>query len=403
MAKIRLLIFVASVILVGFVSIFASYYARGFVFDFKTFKFLPNGLLVIKSEPDGASVYINGDLKTATNATIALSPGVYDVEVKRDGFFNWYKRLTIDKEIVTNVNISLFRNVPSLSPATFSGADYPIIAPDGTKIGYIVLPQPGIGDDKIGLWAMDTFSLPLGFNNEPKRVTDGDLSGSSFVFSPDARQIMLTTSNGIFLLDTGTFTPQRERVNIASKKDLTLTDWQKEKNAKDLSLIRTLPDELADVLVRKTKDFMFSPDQNLVLYTASASAKLDNGLIPPLPGASTQKQERELVAGHTYVYDIKEDRNFLVSDFEVSLNDASQDRAALLPSLRWMPSSIHLLLATEGQIVVMDYDGTNKEVVYSGSYIAPFAFPFNNTTRLLILTNLGASNNTPNLYTLTIK
>ena len=402
MAKIRLILFIVTILIVGSVGLFVSYYARGYRLNLKTFKFLPNGILVIKSEPDGASVYINGDLKTATNATISLSPGVYDVEVKKDGYFNWYKRLTIDKEIVTQAGISLFRNVPSLSPATFSGAQNPIISADGTKIAYIVVPEAGVSDSKVGLWTLDTFSLPLGFSNDPKRITDGDLTGATYSFSPDDRQIMLTTSNGIFILDTGSFTPQNQRINVASQKDATISEWQKEKSAKEQSLIKNLPPELIDILTRKTSDFVFSPDQNLILYTASSSGILPDNLIAALPGASTQKQERTVQGGHTYVYDIKEDRNFLVFDQPVKLSDNSQTQDTLT-SLRWMSTSRHLLLAEPGQILIMDYDGTNRETVYTGSYISPYAFPFNNTTRLLILTNLGGGNSTPNLYTLTIK
>ncbi len=390
MAKIRLLIFVIGIAIVGFFGTFVSYYARGYRFDFKALKFQPNGILVIKSEPDGASVYIDGDLKTATNATISLSPGVYDVEVKKDGFFSWYKRLTIDKEIVTQATISLFRNVPSLSPMTLSGAANPIMSEDGGKIAYTVLPTVGVTDDKIGLWTLDTFSLPLGFSNDPKRITDGDMINATYSFSPDGRQIMLTTSNGIFVFDNGSFTPQNQRVNVASQKEIILAGWKKEKSTKDTSLIKNLPPELTDILTRKTSKFVFSPDQNMILYTASGSGTLSNNLIPPLPGASTQKQERDVQTGRTYVYDIKEDRNFLITDQPE-------------PVLRWMSTSRHLLLAMPGQIIIMDYDGTNKEVVYSGSYVSTHAFPFNNTTRLLILTNLGAGSVPPNLYTLTIK
>jgi hypothetical protein len=51
----------------------------------------------------------------------------------------------------------------------------------------------------------------------------------------------------------------------------------------------------------------------------------------------------------------------------------------------------------------MDYDGTNRQEVYSGSYIAPHAFPTVNKERLLILTNLGADSVLPNLYSLSLK
>ncbi len=403
MAKVRLLVFIISIVIVGTVGAFVSYYARGYRFDVKTLKFQPNGILVLKSEPDGASVYINSDLKTATNATLSLSPGTYDVEVRKEGYFSWYKRLTIDKEIVTQAAVSLFRNVPSLSPATFSGATNPIMSEDGGKIAYTVLPAVGVTDDKVGLWTLDTFSLPLGFSNDPKRITDGDLTNASYSFSPDGRQILLTISNSIFVLDTGSFTAQNQRVNMAFKKDATLAGWAKEKAVKNTSLIRNLPPELTDILTRKTSDFVFSPDEQMILYTASASGTLPDNLIRPLPGASTQKQERAVQTGHTYIYDIKEDRNFLVTDQPVSINSQVSDLKSQISSLRWMSTSRHLLLAQPGQIVIMDYDGTNRVVVYSGSYIGTYAFPFNNTTRLLILTNLGAETASPNLYTLTIK
>jgi hypothetical protein len=138
----------------------------------------------------------------------------------------------------------------------------------------------------------------------------------------------------------------------------------------------------------------------MILYTASDSATLSDGLIRTLPGSSTQHQERDIQVGHTYVYDIKEDRNFLITDQAVTIdnNDSPQDGA-----VRWMSTSRNLLLAQPGQIIIMDYDGTNRQVVYSGSYSAPSVFPFSNTTKLLILTNLGAPAGAANLYTLTVK
>jgi hypothetical protein len=401
MTKVRVVFFIVTLIIVGIVGIFASYFARGYRFNFKTFKFQPNGILVLKSEPDGASVYVNGELKAATSANISLSPGTYDVEVKKDGYFSWYKRLTIEKEIVTQAtSISLFKSVPSLSPVTQSGVTNPVMSEDGSKIVYSVLPSKNLSSDKIGLWTLDTYSFPLGITYGAKRIADGDMTGASYIFSPDGKQLLLTVSNGIFLIDTTSFTSQNQRVNIIGKKDQIIAGWKTEKGVKDQSLIKNLPPELADILSRKVSSFIFSPDSNMILYTASTSATLSPNLIPQLPGASTQKQERNIQNGRTYVYDIKEDRNFLISESAVTINNKDNSQMA---ALRWMSSSRHLLLADSGQVSIMDYDGSNKQIIYSGSYFAPAAFPFSNTTKLLILTNLGAPSASPNLYTLTVK
>jgi hypothetical protein len=390
--KIRVIFFIITLIVVGTFGVLASYYARGYKLNLKTFKFQPNGILVLKSEPDGASVYINGELKTATNASISLPPGTYDVEVRKEGFSSWNKRLVIEKEIVTQAVISLFKNIPSLSPVNSTDTVNPVMSEDGSKIVF--------NSGKDGLWALETFSFPLGFGGGAKRIADGDMTGAVYSFSPDARQIMLTVSNGIFLIDTGSFTAQNQRVNIASKKKEILAGWDSEKAQKNRNLISNLPPEISDILSRKSVNFVFSPDSNMILYTASISAVIPERLIRPLPGASTQKQERGVQIGRTYIYDIKEDRNFLISDQPVTINNIDDPSYG---AIRWMSTSKHLLLAQNGQIVVMDYDGTNRQVIYSGSYSAPSAFPYTNTTKLLILTNLGAATSSANLYTLTVK
>lgn len=400
MTKIRVIFFLITLIVVGSLGIFATYYARGYKFDLKTFTFLPNGILVLKSEPDGASVYINGELKAATNANISLAPGAYDVEVKKDGYLSWYKRLTIEKEVVTQATVSLFKTVPSLAPVTSFGAVNPVLSEDGSKIVFSVLPGKTLTADKVGLWALDTYSLPLGFGTGPKRIADGDMTGATYIFSPDGRQLLLTVSNGIFLIDTGSFTAQNERVNIASQKAEILAGWKAQKDNINKSLIQNLPPELSDILARKTTNFIFSPDSNMILYTASSSATLPENLIKPLPGASTQAQERSLLEGRTYVYDIKEDRNFLITDTPVTINNTDNPKET---ALRWMSSSRHLLMSGPGQIVIVDYDGTNRQTIYSGSYIMPSAFPFSNTSKILILTNLGSADSASNLYTLSVK
>lgn len=378
--QLRILIILLTFLVVGTVTIAFSLYARGYRFDTNSLKILPNGILVIKSDPDGASVFINGDLRAATNTNIPLSSGIYDVEVKKEGFLPWGKRLTIEKEIVTNVSASLFKLAPSFSPLTFDGVENPVASRDFSKV---------IFANAKGLWVMETVNLPIGFAKDPRQLTDGNLTGASWEFSPDATQILLSTQAGVFLIEAGSFTPQGQRVNVASQKRTILDEWQIEETKRLEAQTRSLPPTLSDILTRKTKSVLFSPDDNMILYTALASADLPKGLVRPVPGSSTQPEERSIKENHIYVYDIKEDRNFLVASEETPVH--------------WFPTSRHLVVAESGRVIIMDYDGTNRQVVYSGSYVSPFAFPFGSTSKLIILTNLGADSLTPNLYSLTIK
>ena len=388
MKRIRVLIFLSTVLVVGVVGIIASYIARGYTIDKNTLQLSPQGLLVANSDPTGAQVIVNGNLKTATNATISLAPGIFDVTIKKEGFLPWNKRLTIDKEIVTQVDVSLFSSAPSLSAITFSGAFSPSVSPDSTKVLYAV-PTAAGAEDKAGLWVLETVNLPIGFNREPRRITDGDMSKDTWQWSPDSRQVLLTTPTGMFLLNVSDFTAQGKRSNISSQKNKILSDWADEKQKRLHAQLSRLPAEYQDIFEFKTSAVLFSPNENKILYTASGSANLKEGLVPQLPGSSTQKQTRDLKTGKQYVYDIKEDRNFEVAE-------ANQP-------LYWFPTSHHLIVPEPNKISIIDYDGTNKQTVYSGSYVFPHAYSTNSNNRLLILTNFGAEANITNLYSLSLK
>jgi len=389
--KVRGVILAATIIIVSVGLIVLSYVARGYRFDMETFKFIPSGLFVVKSDPDGAQLFVNGELKTATNASISLSPGIYNIVLRKEGYISWEKRIEIQKEVVTQIDAMLFRSAPSLSALTFSSLENPHSTKDQTKIGFIIPPQTESNGNKAGLWVIETSNLPIGFSKDPRLITDGDLANATWLWSPDGSEILLTIDKGVFLLDTGKYTPQNERINISSKLDSILADWQKEETKKLNAKIKRLPDELVSILERKVDSLLFSPNENKILYTASGSASIPIDLIKPVPGASTQKQERNIKENLTYVYDIKEDRNFEIGEI-----DPSQ-------KVTWFPTSDHLMFAENEKVTIMDYDGTNRQSVYTGAYEVPHAFSTPSKDRLLILTSLGAISSPPNLYSLNLK
>ena len=392
MTKIRLLVLLLTFIVVGGIGTLVFLYAQGYRLDQKTLEFSPNGLFVIKSVPDSAQVIVNGELKTATNATVALLPATYDIMVKKDGYRTWSKRITIEKEVVSEATAYLFKSAPSLSPVTFFPSFNPVPSSDFTKISYIIPPDPtaSTSSDRSGLWIIDMVNLPLGFARDPRRVTDGDLTAATWSFSPDNREILLKTKTGLYLLATNTFTPQTELINIAAKEKETNSVWQEERQKRTEIQLRKLPDEIEDIFAR-------------ILYTASTSATLEENLVKPLPGSSYQRQERDIKAGRVYIYDIKEDRNFLIDEEASSLDIEAGAFSEALRRISWFPTSRHLILAEPNKITIMDYDGTNRQEVYAGSYVAPHAYPALTTDRIIILTNLGANTSPPNLYSLSLK
>jgi len=408
MGKLRVLIFLMTMVIVGVGVYFASLYARGYRFNRETFDFSPSGLLVLKSNPEGAIIEIDGEIQGATNSNLTLPPGTYKVVVRKEGYQSWQKDLTVFKEVVTEADAHLFKTAPSLSAMTLNNVFNPLPSYDFTKIAYAVSDtEENIKSEKDGLWILETVNLPLGFAKDPRRITNGDFSQATFLFSPDGRQILVTNKLGSYLLDTSTYTPQSDWVAVTTRKDEILTDWKDEQEKRLASQLRGLPENLVDVLKNKSEHVFFSPDETKILYLVKEDASLPNDLIKPVPGSSTQKEERALKNGRVYVYDIKEDRNFYISSVDGETKDCKIQSSLIQLNcakiVTWFPTSRHLVETDEEKVTVMDYDGLNRQSVYTGSFVAPYAFPSISDDRIIILTNLGSNSDNSNLYSVSIK
>ncbi len=404
MTKLRVLIFLLTLIIVGVGGYFAMMYARGYRINPDDGKITPHGLLVVKSTPDGAQIFLDQELKSATDTTISLVPETYNLEIKKEGYKSWSKIVSIKKEEVTEVDASLFKSAPSLSALTFSSAINPVASRDMTKIAYVIMPvNKSDFSQKAGLWVIETINLPIGFSKEARRITDGDLSKAGWEWSPDGREILVTTPTATYLLNAGNFTPQGQRVNVSADKNEILRQWDLEEKKRIDSKLKNVPNDLTSILKTKASSFLFSPNEDRLVYIASGSATLPENLIKPLPGSSTQKEERRVEKGKVYVYDIKEDKNFLINDDDsANLILGSNMDGTDAKKIMWCPNSGNLILSEKNKITVMDYDGTNKQVVFAGTFINPYVFTTVSDERLLILTDIGGDES-PNLYTLTIK
>jgi len=71
------------------------YQAYGFGID-RSGHVIQNGLVFLSSQPQGADIYVNKEKKTQTNDRLVLPAGAYTVELKKDGYRDWKRPITID-------------------------------------------------------------------------------------------------------------------------------------------------------------------------------------------------------------------------------------------------------------------------------------------------------------------
>ena len=392
----RIIVYVATVVFLITMTIAVILYGKGYNFNFGDGKIgiSGTGLLAATSQPDGAGIYINNHLTSATNNTINLPPGEYDVKISKSGYSPWNKKIKIEKEVVSSAYALLIPTAPKLNNVTQMGVSNPVLDPTRTKIAYTVssLDDPR----KNGIYILDMGLRPiLTLQSSSSQIVDNTIdnfSKAKLSWSPDAKEIAATISAEpniatTYLLKT-TFNenPQDVTATLASVN----LAWNEQRANQDKSQLLGFKTKLQNLIKENFAILSWSEDETKILYEANKSTNLPLIINPPLIGTNSTPETREINKGAIYAYDIKEDKNFKTMNSNVS-------------SLNWLADSKHLIYVADKKIQIMDYDGQNRTTIYAGPFIDDYVFSWPDSSKLLILTDLGNSNTSPNLYTIGLK
>lgn len=364
------------------------------------------GLLSLTSKPEGARVLINGNLTTATDDTINLDEGTYEVRVEKDGYFPWIKNVDIKKGVVSNFQIRLFPSTPELDPITRSGIQNPTVDPSGRFISFTV-PQGQLKNR--GIYTLDMTSRPIiPFGSSTTQLVsdiEGNFSGSLLSFSPGGTEILATTSGELiqtFLLRPNSSSQIPENVTVTLNQ--IQIEWNEEAEEVLEDKIRALPSRVRGFARENFTDISLSPGNEKILYEASASAQMPRFIKKDIPGRNPTEEDRELKTGNVYVYDTKEDKNYLLYEAKPNEeNDEKDETPNSKPKFIWHPTASYLFYATDEKINVTEYDGTNRTTLYAGPFVDNFIYPWPDGSSLVILTNLNLPDSLPNLYSLSLE
>ncbi|MEA2056890.1 MAG: PEGA domain-containing protein [Patescibacteria group bacterium] len=432
----------ATVILIG--TYLAIRYAQG---DFRLTNqgILPEtGLLAANSFPNGAQVYINNRLVTATDDTIYLEPGEYEVKIAKDGYSSWTKMMAVKKELVAQTNATLFPSAPSISPLTFTGAENSLPSPDGRKIVFNT--ASASSQIKNGLYLLELGENFNPFQKSSRQIAIAepsiDLSKANFIWSPDSSELMVLTKQKQVLISINDNQRLSTLPDVTFKKKQILSEWEEEMYLRERQYLQEFPKEMLVVATQSAKNVYISPDKKRLLYTATASAILPKDIVPPVPSASSQPEERTIEPGSIYVYDREEDKNFKIAQEKGSAelgaksllaNDLFRNKplsfesspsafaklqatssaltsyrfnsyhsSLFINTLQWFSDSKHLLFIQDDNIQIMEYDGTNNTTLYSGPFAQKFIYPWPDGSRIIILTSFSP-NSPKNLYAIELK
>lgn len=422
---------VSALLFVIVVTAIVIFFARGYTFNPKTGAVSKTGIMVVTSEPRDAAVYLDDKLNNTTNTTLNfLTPGKYKVRITKDGLTPWEKEVQVKPELVTRLDITLFPQVPDLRRLTLTGVKGVYTTPDGRRMVYRT-------DEKTkrGLWVMNLTDPAPFFNNDPIQIYKDtalfDMEKATYLASPDNKQLLVTDTTKpepvYYLLDL-------ERVNDnllpqgVEDIETILLGWHDTLLTRERNLRQALVESVRDIPAHENSN----PDISELTYaidsiiTQAALSGTAVPLINPTPTPTATPKRPGQPPEKPRAIEIQEKINFLTSASrwspkqnkviyqagnQTKLYDLTTGRTDILPqadSIAWFPTNIHVILVNpngkKGEIVISDYDGQNQIVIFSGQFVGNIAIPWQNGSKMVVLTNLNQAGGTdPNLYAINLR
>lgn len=369
----RFVITIITILVIAAAAAVAIFLAKGYTVSPTEKRIVGTGIINVTSEPDAASVFIDGHLTTATNATVSsLAPKKYSVKVVKEGFIPWEREVEVKEGLVTPLKITLFPAIPTIYPLTFTGVANPVLSLDGSKLALIVT-----GGKKPGIWVWTmSRNQPIAFarSAEPHQIAANgavDYSKAVLRWSADSKQVLATVAKNNYLLNDDSL--NTEPRDITAILDSTLKGWDDDTKAKDAAKVEAIKDLNYRQTASSSGYLKWAPDETKFMARKEAIA---------------DKEQGKAIQG-IKVYDTENLKDYSLPPARLHL---------------WLPDSRHIIMVEENQISVVDFDGTNKAVIYAGKFEDSFVFPWPDSSRLVIISSFPTPTaSEPNLYGINLR
>lgn len=290
--------------------------SSGYYYDTKTGTVIQNGLVFVSSQPDAADIFVNGSQQANnTNARLVLAAGQYSMVLKKNGYRNWSRQVSLQGGSVERLDYALLIPTKLATKDVELYSSQPSFASQSPDKHWLLVQQPGqlLKFDIMDLTSRDSSVTPI---NLPSSLitasTDTKQTWSLVEWAKDNRHVLL-------------------RHHFAGQNEFVIIDRQSP--AASFNVNRVFKQNPAKVVLRNGRTDSF------YLYNASSKtlqrADVNTGTTIPL-------------INHVLAFQVHDDRTILyVSDQParpktVSLKLLSGSNTY---TLRSMPATNNYLLA----------------------------------------------------------
>lgn len=414
----RLILAIVTLVVIGAGAGAAMLLAKGYTFSAKQARIVGTGIISVSSVPDGASVYIDGHLTTATNTNISsLTPKKYHLKIAKEGFISWENDVEVAEGLVTEVKATLFPALPTIYPLTVNGVSNTLLSPDGQKLAFLVpMGSETRTRQKGGVWVWTMSTQPISFNRgaEPHQLVSStstlDFSKAAMQFSPDSKSLMVTLQEGgipgeastrNFLLPVDRTTSVSDLKDITPIVSATLKEWADDEKTQKMEMVLAIKDLQVQKVASESAIVRWSPDETKFITVTG-------------PAGNNPRDTLTRAKVYDLITPVKADSNNSPRFGEAGRAGLSAGQSGLvgskvydLPEARayyWLPDSRHVILVQDGKISLADFDGTNMAVIYAGPFQDSAVYPWPDSSRLMIVTSFNTPTaSTPNIFGINLK
>lgn len=191
--RIRIFLYYVSVVIFVLGLPFILSFALSYRFSPHTLRFIKTGLMDIKTQPQGASVYFQGKpLATKTPAAInELMPGIYTLRIELEKYYPWTGEVKVEAGKVTRLDkIILFPLRPNITQLNKAWVSSFSVDKEKEKIYYLSQ------EDRL-LYVSNLAGEKF---QEAGKLPENFVSVDSFKVSPDKERVLCYNSHQILIM-----------------------------------------------------------------------------------------------------------------------------------------------------------------------------------------------------------
>jgi hypothetical protein len=279
---ITILLPILSTIFILGISLLIYFFSKGYRINIPEGQITKTGVLTVKTDPLTASLFINNESSGRTPNSKSLDIGDYDVSVRKDKYFDWNQKVSVQEEISTLVFPWLVLKDPEKTEKWNSSST--LISSWTSKDYNTIVFLLKDTEEKFTLWNYKVNTSLWDFSSNPSEIISLENNKFELTISPNGQYAILkltSTPEKIYILETqkSNTLENAKTFDISNYKKYSIK-WAEDNNhiilesSKEILSYDTIRQNIYKIVEKGTdKKYIWSTDKEGFFYLITNSTQ----------------------------------------------------------------------------------------------------------------------------------